>query len=226
MHAEMPNKNPDGSPNVGLQLWVDLPRKLKMCEPRYRDLRAAEIPSVTSEDGRVAVKIISGTSHGVESLKDLAYTPVWLLDVTIQPGGHLEQPLPIGWNAFAYTIEGKALFGDKLVDQFHNVVFEREGDGVDVRVADNAEKPARFVIVAGVVLDQPIVQYGPFVLNSNDEVYQAVRFPFFFFITLARCRLQSRGLTDVVRGRWRTTRATTTASSAPETGSRRLASAC
>lgn len=148
MHAEMPRQNPDGSPNVGLQLWVDLPQHLKSCEPRYRDLRAAEIPEATSEDGKVTVKVISGQSHGVDSVKDLAYTPVWILDVRVRPGGSIAQPLPKGWNAFAYTLEGDAFFGQedarRKVEQYHNVVFEQEGEVVHVDVEESATKEARF----------------------------------------------------------------------------------
>ncbi|KAK9424587.1 putative Pirin [Seiridium unicorne] len=178
LHAEMPRQNPDGSANVGLQLWVDLPKQLKMCEPRYRDLKAKEIPQVDIDDNKVHVKVISGQSAGVDSVKDLAYTPVWILDVEIKPGGKIAQPLPKGWNAFAYTLEGIARFGsgkdETSVDQYHNVVFEREGDLVEVRVPEDAKNNARFVLIAGQVLDQEVVQYGPFVLSSKEEVYQAL----------------------------------------------------
>lgn len=179
MHAEMPRQNPDGSANVGLQLWVDLPARLKACEPRYRDLRAAEIPVADGVDGgRVRVKVISGQSHGVDSVKDLAYTPVWILDVEIKPGGTIAQPLPKGWNAFAYTLEGQAVFGEKgnqtAVGPYHNVVFEPQGEVVHAEVDAGAEQSARFVLVAGTPLDQEVVQYGPFVLNSKEEVYQAI----------------------------------------------------
>lgn len=115
-------------------------------EPRYRDLRAEEIPTVSADDGRVSIKIISGNSQGVDSVRDLAYTPVWMLDVTIQPGGKLSQAIPKGWNAFVYTLEGdEMLFGESTrVGQYHTVVFEQEGDSIDVLVPDNAEIPARF----------------------------------------------------------------------------------
>ncbi|PWY89347.1 hypothetical protein BO70DRAFT_359633, partial [Aspergillus heteromorphus CBS 117.55] len=178
MHAEMPHENPDGSPNVGMQLWVDLPKRLKMCEPRYRDLRAEEIPLATTDGGRVEVKVISGQSHGVDSVRDLAYTPVWLLDVTVKAGGRLRQVLPLGWNAFAYTLAGKTVFGSgdqtQTVKQFHNVVFEQAGDFVEASVPENAEEEARFLLVAGQPLDQKVVQYGPFVVTSQEEVYQAM----------------------------------------------------
>ncbi|KAK8107891.1 pirin [Apiospora kogelbergensis] len=178
VHAEMPRQNPDGSANVGLQLWVDLPKDLKMCEPRYRDLRAAEIPRATADEGRVQVKVISGQSAGVDSVKDLAYTPVWILDIDIQPGGKLAQPIPQGWNAFAYVLEGAATFGlgrtQQSASQYYNVVFDRAGDVVNVEVPADAAGPVRFALIAGQVLDQQVVQYGPFVLSSKEEVYQAL----------------------------------------------------
>ncbi|KAJ5766390.1 uncharacterized protein N7511_004006 [Penicillium nucicola] len=177
MHAEMPHENEDGSPNVGMQLWVDLPQKLKMCEPRYRDLRSTEIPIVKPDD-RVTIKVISGQSHGVDSVRDLAYTPVWILDISIKPGGQVSQPLPQGWNAFAYTLAGETVFGSsdstRIVKEFNNVQFEQAGDFVELSVPENAEAESRVFLVAGQPLDQKVVQYGPFVLTSQEEVYQAM----------------------------------------------------
>jgi redox-sensitive bicupin YhaK (pirin superfamily) len=148
MHAEMPRQNPDGSANIGMQLWVDLPEKLKKCEPRYRDLRASEIPNIDIDDGKVHVKVISGQSHGVDSVKELAYTPVWILDIEIKPGGKITQNLPEGWNAFAYTLSGSTAFGvgkeQTTVDKFHNVVFEQKGDEVNAEVAEDAKENGRF----------------------------------------------------------------------------------
>lgn len=196
MHAEMPRQNADGSANVGMQLWVDLPEKLKMCEPRYRDLRASEIPNIDIDDNKVHVKIISGQSHGVDSVKELAYTPVWIFDVEIKPGGKITQELPEGWNAFAYTMSGTTAFGagseQTTVGQYHNVVFQQKGDSVYAEVSKDATENGHFskspypnywkiiyaniiqVLVAGLPLDQKVVQYGPFVLNSQEGVYQAL----------------------------------------------------
>lgn len=196
VHAEMPRQNPDGSANVGLQLWVDLPKKLKACEPRYRDLRASEIPSVEVDEGRATVKVISGQSHGIDSVKDLAYTPVWILDIELRPGAKVTQPLPQTWNAFSYVLEGDVYFGEgdqrKKVEQYNNVVFEQAGDVVHIEADANATKASRLgtylpppfswlpitneplVIVAGTPLDQPVIQYGPFVLTTKEEVYQAL----------------------------------------------------
>lgn len=148
MHAEMPRQNADGSANVGMQLWVDLPEKLKKCEPRYRDLRAAEIPNIDVDDGKVHIKIISGQSHGTDSVQELAYTPVWIFDVTIKPGGRVTQPLPTGWNAFAYTLAGATAFGvggeQTTVGRYHNVVFEQKGDSVSAEVGEGEKEDGRF----------------------------------------------------------------------------------
>ena len=201
MHAEMPRQNKDGSANVGMQLWVDLPEKLKSCEPRYRDLRAKEIPTINIDDGKATIKIISGQSHGTDSVQELAYTPVWIFDMTLKPGAKVTQPLPTGWNAFAYTLGGSTTFGAgknrTSVDQYHNVVFEQKGDSISAEVPAIAKEDGRFcklsisysplltsskpftntssaVLVAGQPLDQKVVQYGPFVQTTQEGVYQAM----------------------------------------------------
>ena len=179
VHAEMPHDNGDGSANVGMQLWVDLPKDLKFCEPRYRDLRGSEIPIARIDGGKVSVKVISGRSHDVDSVQELAYTPVWLLDIEIQPGGKIVQPLPRGWNAFAYTLEGTTVWdtgatSTQVVEKYHNTVFEQKGDQVIASVPEDAKEKARFILVAGMPLDQPIVQYGPFVLTDPTQVRQAM----------------------------------------------------
>ena len=148
MHAEMPRQNKDGSANVGMQLWVDLPEKLKMCEPRYRDLKAKEIPKIEIDEGKVEIKVISGQSHGTDSVQELAYTPVWIFDIKMQPGGKVTQKLPLGWNAFAYTLQGDTAFGvgkdQTTIRKYHNVVFEQKGDSVTAEVAKEAKENSQF----------------------------------------------------------------------------------
>ncbi|KAB2104250.1 hypothetical protein AG0111_0g7860 [Alternaria gaisen] len=182
MHSEIPIHNDNGEPNVGMQLWVDLPKELKYCEPRYRDLKAKEIPEAVEDGG-------SGLAFGVESKKELSYTPVWYLHFTVQPGGSLHQSLPRTWNAFAYVLEGDIQVSNgsssssssngeatsRSIGQFHMAVFEQEGDSVSISVSVDAKEAANFILVAGLPLDQPIVQYGPFVVTSREEVQQAVR---------------------------------------------------
>ncbi|KAK9456936.1 RmlC-like cupin domain-containing protein [Dipodascopsis uninucleata] len=172
MHAEMPRPQADGSSVEGIQLWVDLPEKLKNVEPRYRDLRKDEIPIVRPSD-KVEVKVISGKSYGIDSVQDLAYTPVWMIDASIKPGGFFSQELPIGWNAFTYILKGEALYGTSKVKQYQMMVFDREGDGVEFSVPEEYKDDAHIIVVAGQILDQPIVQYGPFVATSLEDIHQA-----------------------------------------------------
>lgn len=176
VHAEMPRIDKDTDGNIqaieGLQLWVDLPKELKACDPRYRDLRRDEIPIARPND-KVEIKVISGESYGVESVQDLAYTPVWFLDNTVQPGGHVVQPIPRGFNAFLYILEGEVMVNNAQFKQFTNVLFADDGDGIDVRVPVTASGPAKFAIIAGQKLDQPIVQHGPFVETSREKIVAA-----------------------------------------------------
>ncbi|KAF5702839.1 pirin (iron-binding nuclear) [Fusarium mundagurra] len=178
MHSEQPVEGSDGGDSMGLQLWVDLPKHLKMCEPRYRDLRASEIPLVHLDDCKVLVKVISGKVGDVDSVKDLSYTPVWYLDVEIQPGGTLIQPLPKDWNAFSFVFEGSADFASPSgaltrVDQHGTVLYKPGGDAVSIQVPESQGSSARLLLIAGQILDQPIVQHGPFVSTSADGIRQA-----------------------------------------------------
>ena len=108
-------------------------------------------------------------------MKDLSYTPVWILYVEVRPGGRVEQPVPEGWTAFAYTLEGDITFGGSTrVGPYNTAVFEPAGEVVCAEVEAGAKGSARFILVAGTPLDQKVVQYGPFVLNSEKEVHQAL----------------------------------------------------
>ncbi|KAF3913693.1 Pirin-1 [Arthrobotrys entomopaga] len=173
VHAEIPSPQPlDGAANVGLQLWVDLPAHLKQCEPRYRDLRAKEIPVARPSD-KVDIKVISGQSYGIDSVKDLAYTPVWLLHVNMRPGGEISQPLPKGWNSFIYTMAGNVTINNsRRVEKFNNIVLNKEGNGINISVPPTETETADFVILAGQPSDQPVVQYGPFVQLTEKDIYK------------------------------------------------------
>lgn len=176
VHAEMPHIEHDENGNIknieGLQLWVDLPKNLKNCEPRYRDLKAEEIP-VANPNDKVSVKVISGQSYGVDSVKDLAYTPVWMLDFVVQPGGSVRQELPKDFNVFTYIMNGSIVVDSKKYPQYTNIFFETTGDGIEISVPETANEPARFSVIGGKALDQPIVQHGPFVETSNQKILQA-----------------------------------------------------
>lgn len=175
MHAEMPRiEESDGDIEAveGLQLWVDLPEHLKDTEPRYRDLRKEDIP-IIHPDPKVEIRIISGESHGTESVRDLAYNPVWILDNIIKPGGQLVQPIPKGFSAFLYILGGKIKIQNEVIDEYNSVFFEENGDGVELSVPEDSVEPARFIVIAGKILEQDIYQGGPFVGTTKESISQA-----------------------------------------------------
>ncbi|CUM50956.1 unnamed protein product [Debaryomyces tyrocola] len=175
VHSEMPVPQPDGSPTVGMQLWVDLPESLKECKPRYRDLKSYEIPEVVEQDGKLRIKVISGKSHGVESLKDLAYTPIHYYYYTMKPGATFKQDMPKDFNFFLYVREGNTLVvnGDTKIEKNRNCFFNMDGDGITGENPASSTEDVEFVLVGGKTLDQEVVQYGPFVATSQDRIQQA-----------------------------------------------------
>ncbi|KAL6230846.1 hypothetical protein BDW75DRAFT_221628 [Aspergillus navahoensis] len=177
MHAEMPRESPDGKPGTAVQIWIDLPRALKYVEPRYRYLNASQVPRLEIDQGRVTISVISGQSHGAQSKQDLTYTPIWYLDITVRPGGWVKQPVPMGWNAFAYVLEGVTTFqseGSSIqVKQYHNAIFDAAGTHIEASVPDGGEA-SRFLLLSGEPLEQEIVRHGPFVCTSEEEIYQAI----------------------------------------------------
>lgn len=178
VHSEMPVANADGSPTVGLQLWVDLPNNMKGVKPRYRDLREWEIPEVVTDDGKVTIKVISGRSHGVESVKELAYTPINYYYYKVKAGGEFKQELQPGFNYFLYVLNGRNLVlnEDTKVDRYQNVFFGDKGDfitGKNAATKDNNETEVQFILVGGKKLEQEVVQYGPFVASSRDNIQKA-----------------------------------------------------
>ncbi|SCU91129.1 LAFA_0F02014g1_1 [Lachancea sp. 'fantastica'] len=169
VHSEIPVKLDSNEPAVGLQLWVDLPKDLKNCEPRYRDLRKNETPTVKPHDG-LEVRVISGESYGVKSLSELAYTPVsfyhYIASKTDVP---FKQAFPTNFNVFLYVLKGAVTINGQRFPQFSSVFFENNGGHVEgVSSASNAE----FVIIGGQILDQPVVQHGPFVETSRERMIQ------------------------------------------------------
>lgn len=173
VHSEMPVQQEDGSPTVGLQLWVDLPEQLKETEPRYRDLREWEIPEVVEQDGKLKVKVISGKSYGVESVKDLAYTPVQYYHVTMKPGATFEQDLPEDYNFFLYVTDGDGfeLNGDTSIKKFHNAFLNRDGN--HILGANKGSDDVEFILIGGEILDQHTVHYGPFVASNTPRIEKA-----------------------------------------------------
>ena len=170
MHEEMPAAH-EGK-MAGFQLWVNLPAKLKMTHPRYQEIAANQIPAVEREDG-VRILVTAGAEDGIQGpVTEIAADPTYM-DVTIAPGGSFSQPVPRGHAAFAYIFEGQGLFGGagEMISHPKLVVFG-DGDLVEVRVEDQS---IRFLLVSGKPLNEPIARYGPFVMNTVQEIQQALQ---------------------------------------------------
>ena len=173
MHEEMPQ--PAQEEMVGFQLWVNLPARLKMTTPRYQDVSSNQIPETSREDG-VKIRVIAGEVDGVRGAVSEIYADPAYLDVSIPANGSFSHPVEKGHTVFAYVFEGRGIFGtgekalEKPVSQPGLVVF---GDG-DYIQAGATNEPVRFLLVSGKPLDEPIARYGPFVMNTQQEIQQAL----------------------------------------------------
>ncbi len=172
-HSEMPEQ--EEGLMEGFQLWLNLPGKNKLCEPWYQDIQSDQLPEVTTTNG-VLVRVIAGSTHGVNARVTREHTEPLYLDVHFpaQDGVTFEHNLPAEHNAFIYVYRGSV---DVLSDQeTHTVPIKRmgllrnEGDGLRLRGSANA----RAIVIAGKPLREPIVQYGPFVMNTREQIMQAV----------------------------------------------------
>jgi redox-sensitive bicupin YhaK (pirin superfamily) len=177
IHSEMPEKEfaQKGGRLHGFQLWVNLPKKDKMIKPRYQDVPSKNIPIAKSKDGKVQVKVIAGESMGKNAVIDTK-TPIMYLHFTIQPGGIVTQIVPQNYNTFAYVANGEALFGteQKNAKKEQAVFFEKDGDEVVIAIPNDASSQADVILLAGIPLDEPVKRYGPFVMNTEEELQQAI----------------------------------------------------
>ncbi|KAI3625676.1 hypothetical protein CBS9595_001037 [Malassezia furfur] len=203
MHAEMPlHRDKEGKPlptPTGMQLWIDLPAASKKIDPSYQEFSGKDLPVQTprasepkeTEGEGWEVKVISGKSHGVESPVRLPENGgCYYMDIKLQPGGWIFQDIPHTWNAFVYIADGKAKIGDsnEVHDQYHTLILSNPGLKTDsaeeakqvlsnndgVRISNPTDKPLRAILIAGEPLDHPVVQYGPFVMCSKKEIFEAM----------------------------------------------------
>jgi hypothetical protein len=175
LHEEMPQRSPSGSIN-GFQLWVNLPAAQKMSLPRYQEVSAASIPTVEQEGA--AVRLVAGEYAGAKGMvTEIAARPLYM-DVTLQPGAIFDLPVASGHTVVAYVFEGEGVFGQdesgggQSISAVRMVVFAA-GDGL--RVQGGIDSGVRFMLMAGAAFGEPIVPYGPFVMNTEAEIQQALR---------------------------------------------------
>ena len=170
IHSELPEQQ-EGRME-GFQLWLNLHSRDKMREPWYRDIPAGEIPEFSTAEG-ATVRVIAGASHGLAGAMQRETTEPLYLDLHLAPNAPFAQPLPAGHNAFVYVYRGQlAIEGQAVAAQRMAILANTpDSDGV---VLAAGPAGARALLVAGRPLGEPIAQYGPFVMNTHDEIFRAV----------------------------------------------------
>ena len=191
VHSEMPEENfrKNGGRLNGFQLWVNLPKSYKLTAPRYQDTPSAAIPVYESTDKSVWVKVIAGQSMGKQAVIS-THIPILYLHVILKDGASFSQSIANNQTALAYVISGQGKFGDKTVSSDQLVVFEREDGANQNGTKQSATKPSEIgsevsfkaqgqealsvLLIAGQPINEPIARYGPFVMNSQAEIKQAL----------------------------------------------------
>lgn len=169
IHSEMPEQ--ESGRMEGFQLWLNLSAKDKLCEPWYRDIQSAEIPEFTTSHG-VTARVLAGASHGVAGAVQRDATRPLYLDLHLEAGARFAQALEATHNAFVYVYRGALRVGDAAVPAQRMAILKNMpgSDGVLLQ----ADAPARALLIAGRPLNEPIAQYGPFVMNTHEQIFQAV----------------------------------------------------
>jgi redox-sensitive bicupin YhaK (pirin superfamily) len=180
IHSEEPTKKmrERGGRAHGFQIWVNLPARLKMTQPRYQELPAARIPGAATADGRARVRLIAGEALGAKAAIE-THTPIVYQDWSLDEGADVTLPLAAEQRALAYVFEGAARLGDAEGDgdggkdlRSGQLAVLGDGDAVRLRGAPGG---GRLLLLAGVPLREPVARYGPFVMNTNDELEAAFR---------------------------------------------------
>ena len=171
IHSEMPEQ--ENGLMEGFQLWLNLPARDKMIAPWYRDIPGAEIPLFKAEDG-VTVRIIAGDSHGLAGAVAREHTQPIYLDIEIPAGLSFTQLLPPEHNAFVYVFRGELMIGQTAVPENRMAILENTpaADGV---ILTAPHQSARALLIAGKPLNEPIVQHGPFVMNTQQEIFDTIQ---------------------------------------------------
>ena len=177
VHSEMPSAEFErvGGRMHAFQLWVNLPKRDKMMKPRYQEIPSAQIPKAVSTDGLVTVNVIAGEALGQQAVIETR-TPIIYLHYQLKPGGSVTQRVPSEFKAFAYVIDGEGLFGperERATDG-QMILFAQDGDEVLIQNSVDSTTTLNVLLIAGLPLDEPVVRYGPFVMNTREEIHQAI----------------------------------------------------
>ena len=168
LHEEMPRRGPSGN-IYGFQLWVNLPSHLKMSEPQYQEVNSATIP--TYEKDGVKIRVVAGTVDGVTGpVADIAASPLYM-DVELAPASEWQLPIPSGHTLITYVFEGEGVFSGETVSAVKMLKYS-DGDHLTVKTENDS---VRFMLIAGAPFKEPIVPYGPFVMNTIEEIQETLK---------------------------------------------------
>ncbi|MBI5136733.1 MAG: pirin family protein [Nitrospirae bacterium] len=176
VHAEMPEADFKRRGGVlhGFQLWVNLPATHKMAPPRYQDIAADRIPAATSADGRVTARVIAGEALGARARID-THTPIGYVHFTLRPGASIDHPVAPEQNTFVYVFKGEIRAGaDAVTVGTTRLALFGGGTAVRLAVPETASGPAELILLSGTPIGEPVARYGPFVMNTHQEIRQAV----------------------------------------------------
>ena len=175
IHSEMPARHirENGGRVHGFQIWINLPARLKMTRPRYQEVPSARIPEASSDDGKAHVRVIAGEALGVRAVID-THTPIVYQDWSLAPGANVTTRLPRDHSGLVYVFEGAALVGEKGTE-IKDGQMALLGAGDAIRLRASTGKSGRLLLLAGVPLGEPVARYGPFVMNTQQEIVQAAR---------------------------------------------------
>ena len=169
LHEEMPHANQKGN-IYGFQLWVNLPAAQKMSRPRYQEVKAETIPTV-KKDGAL-IRVVAGEVFGTRGpVTQIAAQPVYI-DVNLEANADFTQDVPLGHTVVAYVFEGEGTFGSEQTISAVKMIQFSDGDQVQAKAS--ADSNFRFMLIAGAPFKEPIVPYGPFVMNTVEEIQQAL----------------------------------------------------
>jgi len=167
LHEEMPRRGESGN-IYGFQLWVNLPAAEKMSQPRYQEVKSSAIP-VIKKDG-VKIRLVAGELDGIcGPVTEIAASPLYM-DVKLAPASRFIYPVPSGHTVLAYVFEGTGEFSGEVVESVGMVVFNDDGDQIEV----TSQTGVQFMLIAGAPFKEPIVPYGPFVMNTVEEIQQTL----------------------------------------------------
>ena len=173
VHSEMPGPElvRDGGTLHGFQLWINLPKEHKMASPRYQDTPSARIPLARSADGSVSAKVIAGEALGVKGVIDTRI-PILYLHFTLEPGAQHVQTVPPTENALAYVLSGRGEFGGEPVGAGQVVIFDRAAGAIGF--SNTGTEALSFLLIAAEPIGEPVARYGPFVMNTRQELEEAI----------------------------------------------------